>query len=169
MQDYKKRVQKAFDIYMERSIEKPKKRSKKNDDPEKRFVKQLLEYLRNQGFSAEVVESKAVYNPRIGRYLSSQTTPGHSDISGTDPDGIAVFIECKALGKRATIRINQYEFLIDKIEKNAFAICTDSIEHFKCLYQMFKHTHDRTLRQRALKADLKDPRKKHLKKKAFTL
>lgn len=165
MNEFKKRIQTAIDNFSKKSLKKS--RSKKNSKPEKEFVKKLLQHLRNRGFSVNVVESKAVYNPKIGRYLSSQAIPGHSDISGCDPDGIAVFIECKAKGRRSTLKLNQYQFLMDKIEKNAFAVCVDSIEFFDEVYEEFK-TLPKNLKKDLLKMNLTKPRQKQ-RIKSFTV
>lgn len=86
-----------------------------------------------------VVESKAVYSVKSGRYLRGKAEHGHSDLSSVTPTGIACFIEVKARGKRHTLRPSQWKFLMDRIEVGAFACCTDSAEMLESLYDEFEH------------------------------
>jgi hypothetical protein len=127
---YKDRVKKAIDLYIERESPQQKKPSRKNRTPEKDFVKELLRHLRSIGWSVDVVDSAAVYSKEAGMYLNSMARVGMSDIVGNMPNGIAVYIEAKAHGKRSTVRPDQREFLISKIDTNCFAIVCDSIEYF---------------------------------------
>ncbi|MCC6271585.1 MAG: hypothetical protein IT190_09940 [Microbacteriaceae bacterium] len=106
---------------------KPKR---KNKTPEADFKKEAMAWLNSKGFSVHSIESKAVYSRAAGRYLRGQTDSGVSDIVGVTPIfGIACFIELKAPGKRSTLKLHQRQFLLGKIEKYAFSICTDSIDH----------------------------------------
>ena len=89
------------------------------------MVKLILKACDNLGFSCDVVESKAVYSAQAGRYLNSQAVAGFPDIVGCDALGRALFIEVKASGKRSTLKEHQRRFLIEKIDKNAFAVCVD--------------------------------------------
>jgi hypothetical protein len=84
-----------------------------------------------EGFSVHVVESKAVYSARAGRYLRGMTTTGMSDLVAASPKGQAVFIEAKAPGKRSSLRPAQRDFLLGKIECHAFAVCVDSLEQLQ--------------------------------------
>jgi len=128
----KKRIKKATEKYITKNdINRPKR---KNKAPEKEEVKKLMGWLRENEFSVNVVESKAVYDPNAKRYLSGQTDAGFSDITGTDKNGFAVFVEAKAPGKLKTLKYNQREFLLEKIKLNAFAVCADSVERLKVMY-----------------------------------
>jgi hypothetical protein len=141
---YKIRVQKAMEEYLKKQQPKPKStesRSSKNKTPEKDFVKLILKYLRGLGWSVDVVDSAAVYSKEAGMYLNSMARIGMSDIVGNMPNGIAVFIEAKAQGKRSTVRPDQREFLIAKIDTNCFAIVCDSIEYFDRVFGEWQNSH----------------------------
>lgn len=116
---------------------KTKPRKKKNSAPEAALVKNFLKFAKQHKalFDLNVIEAKAVYNQQAGMYLSGQVASGYPDISGNDKFGHAMFLEAKAPGKRSTLRADQYEFLMRKIEMNCFAICFDSIQYFKDTYK----------------------------------
>lgn len=63
---------------------------------------------------------------------------GHSDIAGNDKHGRGVYIECKAPGKRATLKAHQREFLEKRISLGCFAACADSAEYVSELYHKFQ-------------------------------
>lgn len=105
-----------------------------NKTPEKDFVKLILKHLRSLGWSVDIVDSAAVYSKEAGMYLNSMARVGMSDIVGNTPTGVAVFIEAKAPSKRSTVRPDQREFLIQKIDTNCFAIVCDSVEYFERVF-----------------------------------
>lgn len=137
--DFKARVQKAMENHHAKLIKKPRaKREKPNGRPEKEVEKACTQWLRANGFSVNVVESKAVYSAAAGRYLSGQTDQGFADCVGVHgATGIAVFIEFKAPGKLATLRPTQKHFLRDKIKFNAFACVVDSVERLQMIFREF--------------------------------
>lgn len=113
----------------------PNKVTRKNNAPEKEAVKLILDWCKSQSWSVTVIEAKAVFNRAANRYMTSQVgTKGFCDIVGNDNEGRAVFIEAKALGKRATVKQHQIDFLKSKIESNCFACVTDSPENLKTQY-----------------------------------
>lgn len=114
-----------------------RKPPRKNSKPEEQLQKATTKLLRSMGFSIQVVESKAVYNPKKGRYLSGQTKSGTSDIYGCDPVGFGVFIEMKAPGKRSTVKQHQVEYLWDKIRRGAFGYVCDDNEKLKTDYSQW--------------------------------
>lgn len=133
--DHKKRVSGAMNRYLEKESKKLEPRPKRNNQkPEKAVVESCMFWLKQKGFDVHVVESKAVFNPKAGRYLSSQLVPGFSDICGNDSNGRAVFIECKAPGRRSTLREVQFKFLSNKIHSSAFAVVVDSHELLETYY-----------------------------------
>ena len=143
MTDQKTRAKAALDGYLRRQLKKDAGPTRKNKSPERDFVKgEVLPWLKMNGFDVNVVEAKAVYNVKAGRYMTGQTDAGLSDIVGNDRDGMAVFLEIKAPGKRGVIRNkkhwHQREFLLRKIETNCFAGCFDSIEDLDRVYQAYK-------------------------------
>lgn len=138
--------------YLDRQIEETKrmqgrgsqKKKKKNKNPEEKFIKdELLPFLRGLGFSIQVMEAKATFNPKAGRYISQSLKPGTSDIVGMTPNAIAAFIEAKAPGKRSNIRPNQHAFLTEKIKLGAFAVCTDSVKHLQEIYETWDLIEDK--------------------------
>lgn len=103
-------------------------RRRKNDRPEHNLtVVPCMMWLAEQKFSMNRIEAKAVFNPFAGRYLSGQTEPGVADAFGCAPDGTGCFIEFKAPGKLSTLKDHQRDWLIQKIERGAFAVVTDSV------------------------------------------
>lgn len=155
---YSKRVKKSIESYLIKNTPelRPQRapRINKNDKPEKAFVKQILFYLRSKGWSLDVVDSTAVYSKEAGRYLNSMARVGISDIVGNMPNGRSVYIEAKAPGRRRTIRPDQLEFLIGKIKTNAFAVVSDSIEHFDKIYNEWAAIAGAIERQECLLKDL---------------
>lgn len=123
-------------MYAKAQTRKP--RSKRNKAPEKQLEKQVLEWLREVGCDVNVVEAKATFNPKIGMYLNSMTTPGMADIVGNDSEGFAIYVELKAKGKLSTLRDNQYEFLKRKILTFSFGVCIDSLDLLKDYYKNWK-------------------------------
>ncbi len=133
--DYKHRVKAAIEKYHLRQ-EKPQQSTKrKNDKPEVEVQKLCLEWMRSCGFDVNVIESKAVFNPSLGRYLNSQASPGMSDCIGNDKDGIAVYVEFKAPGRRSTLRENQLDFLKRKINLKCFSVVVSSHIELQEFYQ----------------------------------
>ena len=138
--DFKARVQKAMENHHAKLIKKKRApREKPNGRPEKEVEKACTRWLRTNGFSVNVVESKAVYSASAGRYLSGQTDQGFSDCVGVHgATGIAVFIEFKAPGRTSTLRPAQKHFLRDKIKFNAFACVVDSSEKLASIWHQFR-------------------------------
>lgn len=126
--------------YNKKQIKKSVKRKKKRSgpSPEKIVEKSVMNWLNSQGFSCNVIEAKAVYNAQAGRYLRGQTDAGFPDIAGCTPNGLGCFIELKAKGKRSTLKEHQREFLINKINCGAFAVCVDSDECLADIVSKFK-------------------------------
>lgn len=135
--DHKSRAKKAIENYINKhETYRPKKRNQK---PEEVFIHNLLmPWLEANGFSCNVVESKSSYSKDRQRYISQNAKPGISDIFGNYKNGLATFIEAKAPTCRNTLRDNQREFLICKINSGAFAVCTDSIEYIDKVWTHFK-------------------------------
>lgn len=135
-------AKKALESYYARQLaqlERVQSPRLKNAKPEEEVKRVVMAWLKEHGFSCHVVEAKAVYSKRAGRYVSSQTTPGFSDIVGACPNGLAAFIELKAPGKRSTLREGQRAFLVEKIDKGAFAVCVDSVECLATVWEAFEH------------------------------
>lgn len=114
--------------------------SRKNEKPEIELTqKPCMIWFKANGFSMDVIESKAVFNYEAGRYVSGQTAPGVSDSFGCTPCGFGCFVEFKAPGKRATLKKHQREWLLDKIKRGAFAVCVDSVECLEKVWNEYSH------------------------------
>lgn len=142
MDEFKRRIQNALDRHSSRQIKTPK-RKKHNGKPEAILALDIKKTLNEWGWSVDIVESKAVYSEAAGAYLHGKTRPGFSDIVGNDCNGFAVYIEVKAKGKRSTVRPDQYKFLTEKINTNAFAIVADSIEYISNAHDVWSTSRDK--------------------------
>jgi hypothetical protein len=106
--------------------------------PEKIVEQKVLSLCLELGLDVDVIDSKATYSQKAKKYLKSRSAPaGISDLIGNNENGLAVWIELKALGKLNTIRPNQRAFLIRKIEKGCFACVVDSPELLSNIYLKF--------------------------------
>lgn len=123
-----------------KSVNNNRAPKRKNEKPEEITVRECIDWLRDHGFSIHRVEAKAVYSKAAGRYLHSQTTPGMPDLVGNDKNGRACFIECKAKGKRSTVRHAQTEFLTEKIKTNCFVVVADTSEFLSNAYDLWQST-----------------------------
>lgn len=129
--------QKQWDEINPRKKDGTTKKRNKNKRPEAEIVKAIKRWLKSNGFSVNTVEAKATFDPGTGRYLTGQVERGFSDILACDPRGFACYIEVKAPGKRAALAEHQREFLIDKIDHNAFAGVFDSADDLADAHAQF--------------------------------
>ena len=111
---------------------------RKNKKPEKEVEKACMEWFKDNGFSMDVVESKAVYSVSSGGYRSGQTVPGFTDSAGCTPDGYGCFVEFKAKGKKYNVSQVQKEFIKEKIYRGCFAIVVDNVELLQQAYLHWK-------------------------------
>lgn len=111
------------------------KTSSKQIKPEKRVEQAIMFWCHQNGWSVDVYESKASYSARKKCYVKNPGIPeGHPDISGSDHQGLSIYIEMKAPGHEKKIRMGQYIFLNRKIDANCFAIVTSSPSHLSTVY-----------------------------------
>lgn len=129
----------ALGRYLENEIKKnkPKTKRRKNKSPEKTVVKELLKWLKDNGFSADVIEASSYDRVNKIRVHDTKVVAGFTDIVATDMYGFACYIEAKAPKRRSQLKEHQREFIINKINNNAFACVTDSIEHLSHLYNQW--------------------------------
>jgi hypothetical protein len=80
---------------------------------------------------------------------------GYADVSGNTYDGLSIYIELKAPGKRSTLRDNQRDFLVKKIKSGCFAGVVDSVS---CLETLWNNYNDALDKKKAL-LDLLPPEK----------
>ena len=114
--------------HLDKEIKKNNRTKRTNASPEKEVEKLCMDWLQRNGFDCCVVEAKASFSEKTQRYTSQSVAPGFPDICGNTVDGIAVWIELKAPGRRSTIRPKQAEFLERKIKMKCFAVCVDTPE-----------------------------------------
>lgn len=130
----------ALKRYYERQLKRnSSKRRKRNQSPESDVKRAVMAWLKVNGWSMNAVEAKAVWNQGAGRYIRGQTTPGVSDLIGCAPDGTGAFIELKAPGRRGTLKPHQRQYLFEKIQRDAFALCVDSVECLAKAWAEFSH------------------------------
>lgn len=119
-------------------VEKERQRElglgRKNDKPEKRVQDNCLSWMRSKGWSVNIFEAKATYDPSRGRYISQSMKAGTLDCMGSTPIGISCVVEFKSPGKLATLRDNQRKTIIEKINANNFAVVVDSVERLEMMY-----------------------------------
>lgn len=115
--------------------ERPKPRDKKNKKPEKIVEKACLEYMRAVGWSVQIFEAKATWSPQQNCYVSQGMKAGTCDCMGSTDEGIAVAVEFKAPGRLSTFNREdnylQKNFILEKINSNAFACVVDSADHLR--------------------------------------
>ena len=133
--NFRDRVRGALEKHHAKQIKT--RRTKPNGKPEKAVEKSCLDWLRGNGFSVNVVESKAVFNAQAGRYIRGQADQGFADCVGCFNNGLAVFIEFKAPGRLATLRPAQKAFLREKIDCGAFAVVADGVDRLKEAWTTF--------------------------------
>lgn len=140
MSDFKKRVQASVEKFSQKQLPKEKRT---NNDPENQVVGEMLDYLRSINCSVHVFEAKSTYSPEMQRYISQSITPGHPDIAGNFPNGLAIYVEAKAPSKLKTLRPKQYDFLVNKISTNCFAVCVDSVSLLEKHIEEFRKSDNR--------------------------
>lgn len=114
--------------------------------PEKIFEKEFIWHLKNLGWSVDVIDSKAQYSAKLKQYKrSTAAKKGFSDLVCVMPNGRAAYIELKALNKKNTIRLEQLEFLKDKLKYKAFVCVAWSIEQFDLLLKEFHQSRGENL------------------------
>lgn len=96
--------------------------------PEKIVEKDVLAYAKEMGWYLAVVDSKAVFSARAGRYIAGMTKKGFPDLIGCDTHGNVLAIELKAPGRLKTVRPEQKVFLNEIETRGGFAFVTDDVE-----------------------------------------
>lgn len=134
-------TKKALDSYMQRQLKSPIKR-KSHSKPEKEVEKACLAWMRAQGWSVEIYEAKAVFNPQAQRWVSSAMKAGTVDCQGLMRDGTFVAVEFKAPGRLSTFNLEknhrQKDYLVEKIRMNAFGVCVDSARRLAELFDGYR-------------------------------
>lgn len=106
----------------------------KGFSPEKLVEQQVLAWAFENRWSLHVFDSKAIR--RGDRMQSNPGIPvGCPDLLGNCPCGFAAYIELKKHNADGVCRISQRNFLLQKIDSNAFACVVDSPEKIEQLYE----------------------------------
>lgn len=135
-------TRRAIERFCERQLKKEQnelKPSRKNQKPEKLTEAQCLYWMRKKGWKVQIYESKATYSQIAKRWINQSMQAGVADCQGTMPDGRSIAVEFKAKGKLSTFwkptNYRQQEFILDKINLNAFACVVDSVELLEAIYK----------------------------------
>jgi hypothetical protein len=120
----------ALMSFSSKQTKKARTNKRKNKRPEQEVVKEIIKWGKQNGFSLDVIEASGGRNA----YGAITVKSGYSDISGCDRNGYACYLEVKARGRISTIRPNQYDFLLKKIQYGAFAGCFDNVESLNHIY-----------------------------------
>lgn len=129
--DRKKRVRDAIQKFHEKN--EPKE-VRKNNAPERDVVREIIQWCEENSWSVCVINSSSVYSEKEDRYLTAQAPAGYPDLSGCTPLGVFAGLEIKAPGRRSTMSDDQMLFLIQKIERGAFAGVFDSVDLLESTY-----------------------------------
>ncbi len=82
----------------------------------------------------QILEAKATFDPKIGRWRQQAMKQGTLDCIGSTNEGIGAYIEFKAPGALSTLRPAQRDFILEKINANAFSCVTDSPQRLELIY-----------------------------------
>lgn len=144
-QEHKNRIKAILDKVAARDQKEIEKLNglrpkRKNKTPEKDLEKEVLAWMRSQGWNVQVYESKATFSNGVWRNQAMKA--GNADIQGTLPGGIACYTELKSPGKLSTFNNpknqRQIDFILAKIDMGAFACVTDSVDHLSHIYNEWK-------------------------------
>ena len=141
--EYKRRVQNSILKAADKTLKLLKGPSRRNAHPEKDVEKACVQLMRSWNWVVQIIESKACYNPSVGRWIGQSAKQGTSDCLGVTSTGVAVAIEFKADGKLSTLRENQREFLIERINQYSFAVVVDSpglLEEYRNRWEFLRKT-----------------------------
>lgn len=105
-----------------------------NEKPEKVVEKAVMAYASEMGWYLNVVDSKAVFNPRAGRYIAGMAKKGFPDLVGCDTHGNFLAIELKSPGRLSTAKVEQVAFLNEVNERGGFGFVTDSVDRLHEAY-----------------------------------
>ena len=139
MSDRKESTMKALLKHHEKDlkvIDKLQGKGRRNNKPEKLVETVCMLWMRDRGFNVQVIDSTANWNGRA--WVQQGAKQGTTDCVGNTPEGIACFIEFKALGRLATFHgernQKQQWFVIKKIETNCFSCVVDSVDRLARIY-----------------------------------
>jgi hypothetical protein len=120
-------------------LKKAAKPARKNSKPERELVQiPCINWMRSRGWSVDVYEAKATFDPRSGSYRQQAMKAGTTDCMGCDNVGNSVVIEFKAPGRRSSFnsekRFLQKKFLLEKLNLGCFAVVVDDVLELERIY-----------------------------------
>lgn len=163
--DFKSRIESAINKFHEKDMIDIQRqhgliKKRKHTKPEKITETDCMYWMNLQGWSVQVINSTANWNGRA--WVQQGAKQGTVDCMGNMPDGVAVMVEFKALGKLQTFCIDknyrQQRFLEDKIKTGCFGCVVDSVELLKEIYNKWKSLGQRKEREAYLLSKI--PKKK---------
>lgn len=98
---------------------------KQRQQPERKVGVKVDRWCRENGLEVHEVEASK-FDRTTGQMGEAKAEAGYPDRSGNTPQGLAVYIELKALGQRHGLSETQRDFLIKKINSFCFAVVVDS-------------------------------------------
>ena len=141
MEDYKKRIHDAMTRGYERQT-KVKESRGHYGKPEKQVERDCLELMRSWGWSVQILEAKATFDPRRGVWRQQAMKAGTVDCVGSMADGWSVAIEFKAPGRIANFNADknsaQRKYVEEKITCNVFSCVVDSAKRLEFIYKNWK-------------------------------
>lgn len=141
---HKQRILDAINKFSQTQLDKnkPKESRAHYEKPEKEVEKSCLEWMRSGGWSVQIFEAKATFDPKRGVWRQQAMRAGVCDCMGNDKDGQSVVIEFKAKGKLSSFNrpgnYKQRQFITDKINTNSFACVVDSKERLEQIYTKWR-------------------------------
>ena len=111
---------------------------------EKELEKLVLVWGRVNKVDLTVVDSRAVFSPKTGRFTGRTTSEVVTDLIGNYKD-LSVWIELKAPGRKSGLTKKQADFLIRKINQGCFAVCIDSVGELHDVFEKFIKTRNKKL------------------------
>ena len=143
---HKKAVLESINKFSQKQLDdlKPKPApSRKNDSPEFDLVHvPCVKWMRQQGWLVETYDSKATWSTEQQTWKNQGMKAGTTDSMGVLPNGIALAVEFKAPGKLSTFNLNknyrQREFVMARINHNAFSCVVDSVERLILIHDEWR-------------------------------
>jgi hypothetical protein len=139
--DKREPARRSLEAYFKKQAKVKEQKPRRNQKPEKQVERACMEWMRNKGWSMQVIECKNTYNPFRKKWVSSATRSGTADSVGNTDQGLSAYVEFKAPGKLKTFNrpknIRQREFIHEKINTFCFAVVVDSAERLAMIYEEY--------------------------------
>jgi hypothetical protein len=145
------RIKKATESFANKELKKVSKQKRtKSKQPEREVERQILASLNARGWYLIKTDAKAVYSAAAGRFVNAKISAGTLDLTGSDADGNAVFLEVKAPGRIKNLSEGQLLTLVSHCRQGRFAIVADSIELVLAHHRTWQTCQDLSQRRKFL-------------------